>query len=54
MLRLAVICLLIALVMAVFGFGGLAGTFMQAAKILFFVFIAIALISAVGGALRGL
>ncbi len=49
MLRLAVICLVVALILALFGFGGLAGSFVGVAKILFIVFLILALISALGG-----
>ncbi|MDH1701523.1 DUF1328 domain-containing protein [Comamonas terrigena] len=45
MLRYAVIFLVIALIAAVFGFGGIAAGAVDIAKILFFVFIAIAVIT---------
>lgn len=45
MLRYAVIFLVIALIAAVFGFGGIAAGAVDIAKILFFVFIIIAIIS---------
>lgn len=41
MIRIAIICLILALVAAVLGFGGLAGTFVGIAKILFFIAIAV-------------
>ena len=47
MLRYAVICLIIALIAAFLGFGSLAGTAMEIARILFFVFIVLFLISTV-------
>lgn len=49
MLRLAVICLIVALILAVLGFGGIAGSFVWAAKLLFIVFLILAIISALGG-----
>lgn len=45
MLRYAVIFLVIALIAAVLGFGGIAAGAVDIAKILFFVFIAIAVIT---------
>jgi uncharacterized membrane protein YtjA (UPF0391 family) len=53
MLGWAVTFLLIALIAAVLGFGGIAGTAIGIAKIIFFVAIALFLISAVAGAIRG-
>lgn len=53
MLGWAVTFLLIALIAAVLGFGGIAGTSIGIAKIIFFVAIALFLISAVAGAIRG-
>ncbi len=53
MLGWAVTFLVVALIAAVLGFGGIAGTAMEAAKIVFFVAIALFLISAVMGAVRG-
>lgn len=52
MLRLAVICLVVALIAALLGFGGIAGSFVGVAKILFVVFLVLALISALGGLMR--
>jgi uncharacterized membrane protein YtjA (UPF0391 family) len=49
MLRLAIACLIIALLAAVLGFGGIAGSFVGVAKILFVVFIILAVLSFVGG-----
>ncbi|WP_427912377.1 DUF1328 domain-containing protein [Ramlibacter sp. MMS24-I3-19] len=49
MLHYAVICLVIALIAAVFGFGGIAASAVGIAKILFFVFIVLALIGFVLG-----
>ncbi len=45
MLSAAILFLIIALVSAVLGFGGLAGTAVGIAKILFFVFLVLALVS---------
>lgn len=53
MLGWAVTFLVVALIAAVLGFGGVAGTAMEAAKIVFFVAVALFLISAVMGAVRG-
>ncbi len=49
MLRWAVMFLVIALVAALFGFGGVAGVGMEAAKILFFVFLVLFVVSLVLG-----
>lgn len=53
MLGWAITFLVVALVAAVLGFGGVAGTAMEAAKIVFFIAIALFLVSAVMGAVRG-
>ena len=45
MLQLAIACLVIALILAVLGFGGMAGSFMGVAKILFVVFLVLAVLS---------
>ena len=52
MLRLAIACLIIALILAVLGFGGIAGSFVGVAKILFVVFLILAVLSYFGGGLR--
>ena len=52
MLRLALLFLVIAIIAALFGFGMVAGMAYSAAKILFIVFIVLALIAFIGGALR--
>ena len=52
MLQLAIACLVIALIAAVLGFGGIAGSFVGVAKILFVVFLIIALLSFLGGGFR--
>jgi uncharacterized membrane protein YtjA (UPF0391 family) len=49
MLRWAIIFLVIALIAAAFGFGGIAGEAAGFAKILFFVFLVIAAVSLVFG-----
>jgi len=46
------VCLVIALIAAFLGFGGIAGSFVGVAKILFVVFLIIALLSFVGGGFR--
>ncbi|HMP78143.1 MAG TPA: DUF1328 domain-containing protein [Pirellulaceae bacterium] len=52
MLQLAIVCLVIALIAAVLGFGGLAGSFVGLAKILFFVFIVLAVLTFVFNGVR--
>ena len=52
MLGWAIACLIVALIAAVLGFGGIAGTAVGIAKIIFFVAITLFLISAVFGAFR--
>jgi uncharacterized membrane protein YtjA (UPF0391 family) len=53
MLGWAITFLIVALVAAVFGFGGIAGTAVEIAKLIFFVAIVLFAISAVIGLLRG-
>jgi uncharacterized membrane protein YtjA (UPF0391 family) len=53
MLGWAITFLVIALVAALFGFGGIAGTAVEIAKLIFFVAIVLFAISAVIGLLRG-
>ena len=53
MLGWAVTFLVVALVAALLGFGGIAGTAMEAAKLVFFVAILLFAISAVIGLMRG-
>ena len=53
MMRLAITCLIIGLIAAVLGFGGIAGTFIGVAKILFFVGLALFLIFLVLGMRSG-
>jgi uncharacterized membrane protein YtjA (UPF0391 family) len=52
MLRYAAIFLVIALVAAVFGFGGIAAGAVDIAKILFFIFLVIFVITLVVGLFR--
>jgi uncharacterized membrane protein YtjA (UPF0391 family) len=52
MLQLAIACLVIALIAALLGFGGIAGSFVGVAKILFVVFLVVALLSFVGHGFR--
>ena len=53
MLSWAVFFLIIALIAAVLGFGGIAGTAVGIAKLLFFVFLIIFVISLIMGVTRG-
>ena len=53
MLGWAVTFLVVALIAALLGFGGIAGLSMEIAKIIFFVAIVLFAISAVVGLLRG-
>jgi uncharacterized membrane protein YtjA (UPF0391 family) len=52
MLRYAVIFFVIAIVAALFGFGGIAAGATEIAKILFFVFIIVAVVTLVMGFLK--
>ena len=52
MLRLAIVFLIIGLIAGLFGFGLVSGLSFEAAKILFFVFIVLAVLSLLGGVLR--
>ena len=49
----AITFLIIALIAAILGFGGIAGFAMEAAKLIFFVAIVLFLIAAVVGLVRG-
>lgn len=53
MLQYAVIFLVIALIAAFLGFGSLAGTAMEIARILFFVFLVLFLVSTVAHLMKG-
>jgi uncharacterized membrane protein YtjA (UPF0391 family) len=48
----AVVFLIVGLVAAVFGFGGVAGTAMEGARLLFWVAIVLFVIALVGGLVR--
>ena len=52
MLQLAIACLVIALLAAILGFGGIAGSFVGVAKILFIVFLVLAVLSFLFGGFR--
>jgi uncharacterized membrane protein YtjA (UPF0391 family) len=52
MLRYAVIFFVIALVAALFGFGGIAAGATEIAKILFFIFIVLFIVSLVAGLIK--
>lgn len=52
MLRYALIFFIIAIVAAVLGFGGVAGAMAGIAKILFWVFVALLVISLLSGAVK--
>ena len=49
----AVVFLIIAIVAAIFGFGGVAGTAVEGARILVWVAVVLFVVSLVGGLLRG-
>jgi uncharacterized membrane protein YtjA (UPF0391 family) len=49
MLYYAVVFLIIALIAALFGFGGIAASAVGIAKILFYIFLALALVSLLSG-----
>jgi uncharacterized membrane protein YtjA (UPF0391 family) len=53
MLRLAIVFLVIALIAALFGFGLVGAIAYDAAKIMFFIFLVLAVISLIAGGLRG-
>ena len=52
LLHYAIVFLVVALVAAFLGFGGVAGTAMEGARILFWVFIVLFAISLLGGLAR--
>ncbi len=52
LLHYAVVFLIVALVAAFLGFGGVAGTAMEGARILFWVAIVLVIIALVGGWIR--
>ena len=49
MLRLAIVFFVVALIAAFLGFGGVASLSWEGAKILFFVFLVLAVLSYLGG-----
>lgn len=53
MLRLAIVFLIVALVAALFGFGLIPDYSFDAAKIMFFVFLVLAVVSFIADAFRG-
>lgn len=52
MLRYAIIFFIVAIVAALFGFGGIAAGATEIAKILFFVFLVLFIVSLVAGLIR--
>jgi uncharacterized membrane protein YtjA (UPF0391 family) len=52
MLQLAIACLIIAIIAAILGFGAIAGSFVGVARILFLVFLALAVLSFLGSGFR--
>jgi uncharacterized membrane protein YtjA (UPF0391 family) len=52
MLQYALIFLIVAIIAAIFGFGGIAGAATDIARILFFIFLAVFVISLLFGLLR--
>ncbi|MEO8507575.1 MAG: DUF1328 family protein [Betaproteobacteria bacterium] len=52
MLRYAIIFFVIAIIAAVFGFGGIAAGATEIAKILFFVFVVLFIVSLVAGLIK--
>ena len=53
MLRYALIFFVVALIAALFGFGGIAAGATEIAKVLFFIFVVLFVISLVAGLIRG-
>ena len=53
MLNFAVVFFVIALVAALFGFGGIAAGAVGIAKVLFFVFLVLAVVTFLFGAMKG-
>jgi uncharacterized membrane protein YtjA (UPF0391 family) len=53
MLHLAIVFLVVALIAAFFGFGVVAGLAWEGAKILFFIFLILAVLSFLGHGFRG-
>ena len=53
MFRLAILFLIIAVIAALLGFGVISGVSFESGKILFFIFIVLAVLAFLGGAFRG-
>ncbi|MCK5859704.1 DUF1328 domain-containing protein [Abyssibacter sp.] len=53
MLRLAIGFFIVAIIAAVFGFGGIAAAATDIAKILFFIFVVLFVLALIAGAVRG-
>ena len=53
MLNWALSFLVVAILAAVFGFGGIASTAVDMARVMFFIFIVLFLVSLIAGLLRG-
>jgi len=53
MLRLAIVFLIIAMIAAVFGYGSIEHYSWEGAKILFFIFLVLAVLSFIGYGFRG-
>jgi uncharacterized membrane protein YtjA (UPF0391 family) len=52
MLHYSVVFFVIALIAAVFGFGGIAAGAVEIAKVLFFIFVVLAIVSFIGSLVR--
>jgi uncharacterized membrane protein YtjA (UPF0391 family) len=52
MLQYALVFFVVALIAAIFGFGGIAAGAVEIAKILFFIFLVVALVTFVMGLIR--
>ena len=52
LLHYAVVFVVVALVAAAIGFGGVAGVAMEGARLLFWVFIILAVVTLIGGVMR--
>jgi uncharacterized membrane protein YtjA (UPF0391 family) len=53
MLRLALLFLVVALIASLFGFFSVAGVAMEGARIFFFIFLVLAVLFFIAGAMRG-
>lgn len=52
MLRLAIACLVFALIAALLGFGGLAGSFVGIARVFFYLFLVLTVLAFAAAALK--